>query len=99
MNVYWKDYRGDDESLWKHEWDKHGTCISTLEPSCYSGYTRYEEMVDYFEKAVELFRGLNTYQVWVLIFLLMSSILVPCSRSTAWFQSSEPFRLIMSGEN
>ncbi|KAH8588132.1 ribonuclease T2-like protein [Bisporella sp. PMI_857] len=61
MNTYWKDYQGNDESFWEHEWDKHGTCISTLEPSCYNGYTGQEEVVDYFGIAVELFKGLDSY--------------------------------------
>jgi len=63
MNVYWKDYQGNDESFWEHEWDKHGTCISTLNPSCYNGYTGQEEVVDYFEIAVSLFNGLDSYAV------------------------------------
>lgn len=24
MDVYWKDFRGDDLDLWIHEWQKHG---------------------------------------------------------------------------
>ncbi|PMD61182.1 ribonuclease M, partial [Hyaloscypha bicolor E] len=61
MNIYWKDYQGSDESFWEHEWDKHGTCISTLNPSCYNGYTGQEEVVDFFEIAVSLFKGLDSY--------------------------------------
>ncbi|PBP27108.1 Ribonuclease Rh-like protein [Diplocarpon rosae] len=52
MNTYWKDYQGDDETFWEHEWNKHGTCINTLEPKCYSGYTGQEEVVDFFEAAI-----------------------------------------------
>jgi len=63
MNTYWKDYQGNDESFWEHEWAKHGTCISTLKPSCYTGYTPQEELVDYFNKTVELFMALPSYQV------------------------------------
>lgn len=63
MNVYWKDYQGDDETFWEHEWAKHGTCISTLKPDCYTGYTPQQEVVDYFQKAVDLFKGLDTYSV------------------------------------
>lgn len=61
MNTYWKDYQGNDESFWEHEWGKHGTCISTLEPSCYTGYAPQEEVVDYFQKTVDLFKTLDSY--------------------------------------
>ena len=70
MNTYWKDYQGNDESFWEHEWGKHGTCISTLEPSCYTGYSPQEEVVDYFQKAVDLFKTLDSYS-----FLSASGIL------------------------
>ncbi|KAI4141327.1 MAG: hypothetical protein L6R39_005397 [Caloplaca ligustica] len=61
MNTYWKDYQGNDESFWEHEWGKHGTCISTLEPGCYSNYAPQEEVVDYFQKTVDLFKTLDSY--------------------------------------
>ncbi|PVH96589.1 ribonuclease T2 [Periconia macrospinosa] len=62
MSTYWKDYKGDDETFWQHEWSKHGTCISTLEPECYSDHKATEEVVDYFQKAVDLFKALPSYQ-------------------------------------
>jgi Ribonuclease T2 family len=64
MRAYWKGIAGD-EHLWQHEWSKHGTCVSTLEPRCYgdSRYRETEEVVDYFAKAVELFGTVSTYQV------------------------------------
>ena len=61
MNTYWKDYQGNDESFWEHEWGKHGTCISTLEPSCYTNYTPQQEVVAYFQKAVDLFKTLPSF--------------------------------------
>lgn len=61
MNTYWKDYQGDDEDFWEHEWDKHGTCISTLEPGCYDNYTPQQEVVAYFQKTVDLFKTLDSY--------------------------------------
>lgn len=67
MKIYWKDYKGDDEDFWEHEWDKHGTCISTLEPKCYSNYASQQDVVDYFAKTVELFQDLNSYSVRKLI--------------------------------
>lgn len=61
MEKYWKDYKGDDESFWEHEWSKHGTCVSTLEPDCYTSYKPTEEVVDYFDRTVSLFKSLPTY--------------------------------------
>lgn len=63
MNVYWKDYKGDDEDFWEHEWGKHGTCISTLEPKCYDNGTPQQDVVDYFQETVELFQELDSYSV------------------------------------
>jgi hypothetical protein len=63
MSSYWKGIR-NDEHLWEHEWSKHGTCVSTLEPECYGeDYVKTEEVVDYFAKAVEIFQTLPTYDV------------------------------------
>ncbi|CZR56972.1 related to ribonucleases [Phialocephala subalpina] len=61
MNTYWVDINGDDESFWEHEWSKHGTCISTFKPSCYTGYTAQEEVPDFFQKTVDLFKTLDSY--------------------------------------
>ncbi|KAL8992765.1 MAG: hypothetical protein Q9169_006859 [Polycauliona sp. 2 TL-2023] len=61
MDKYWKDYKGDDEDFWEHEWDKHGTCISTLEPGCYDNYAPQQEVVAYFQKTVDLFKTLDSY--------------------------------------
>lgn len=63
MNVYWKDYQGKDEQFWSHEWDKHGTCISTFKTECYNGYTPQAEVADYFEVAVGLDKTLKSFDV------------------------------------
>ena len=62
MQTYWKDYQGNDESFWEHEWAKHGTCISTLNPSCYINYQSTQEAVDFFASTVNLFKTLPSYQ-------------------------------------
>ena len=66
MGIYWKDLRGHDESLYEHEWSKHGTCINTLQPKCYTNYRVQEEVVTYFENTVELFKKLPSYTVSLL---------------------------------
>lgn len=63
MSDFWKDFRGDDANLWEHEWNKHGTCVSTLETHCYTDYYPQQEVVDYFDRTVEVFRTLPTYEV------------------------------------
>lgn len=67
MNDHWKDNSDDDESLWSHEWNKHGTCMSTLETTCYEDYKENEEVGDYFEKAVEIFKGIDSYKASLAI--------------------------------
>ncbi|CAK5284961.1 unnamed protein product [Mycena citricolor] len=64
MNKYWKNdpNDGSDSELWAHEWATHGTCYSTLEPSCLpSGSPRGAEAVAFFETTVGLFKSLPTY--------------------------------------
>lgn len=61
MSTYWKDYHGNDEYFWEHEWSKHGTCISTLNTKCYTNYTPQQEVVDFFGATVNLFKALPTY--------------------------------------
>ena len=73
METYWKDDTGNDESFWEHEWGKHGTCISTFDPSCYVDYTPQEEVVDFFQKTVDLFKGLDSYAFLALAGIVPST--------------------------
>lgn len=63
MDQYWVDINGDNESFWEHEWGKHGTCLNTIKPTCYTNYQPQEEVGDFFQKVVDLFKGLDTYKV------------------------------------
>ncbi|EKV13781.1 Ribonuclease T2, putative [Penicillium digitatum] len=62
MEEYWVDINGDNENFWSHEWSKHGTCINTIDPSCYSSYKPQEEVGDFFKKTVNLFKRLDTHK-------------------------------------
>ena len=61
MQTYWKDYQGDDESLWEHEFNKHGTCYSTLKPTCGNLGENNENVYQYFRIAMNLYSKLPTY--------------------------------------
>jgi ribonuclease T2 len=62
MKRYWKDWQGDDEGFWEHEFNKHGTCISTLEPDCYTDFNVRHDVIDYFKRSVGVFQALPSYQ-------------------------------------
>ncbi|KAK6200178.1 uncharacterized protein RJT21DRAFT_5284 [Scheffersomyces amazonensis] len=73
MKKYWvsNDPKGPI-SLWVHEYNKHGTCMNTLNPQCFAGeYTRFENIIQYWKKAVELWKSYPTYQ------FLLSNGIVP----------------------
>lgn len=61
MKVFWKDYQGDDEDFWEHEFGKHGTCMSTLDPECYPDFKPGQEVADFFKRTVKLFKTLPSY--------------------------------------
>ncbi len=61
MEDYWQSNSESPEDFWEHEWSTHGTCVSTLDPDCYSSYTTGQEAADYFQVVVDLFKTLDTY--------------------------------------
>jgi len=49
-------------TAFQYQWKKHGTCYNTLLPSCLpDGSPRGAEAVAYFQRLVELFQRLPTY--------------------------------------
>lgn len=65
METYWVSNDESPEDFWAHEWRQHGTCVSTLEPSCFSDYETAAEVEPYFATVVNLFQSLNTYKALV----------------------------------
>lgn len=62
MKTYWLNNAGSLESLWEHEYNKHGTCFNTLSTSCYnSGYKTGEVAYDFYRKVVEVWQSRPTY--------------------------------------
>ncbi|KAJ7355834.1 ribonuclease T2-like protein [Mycena albidolilacea] len=62
MNTYWVDINGKNEQFWEHEWSTHGTCMSTLNPTCLPAHSpKGAEAVTFFTTVVNLFQRLPTY--------------------------------------
>ncbi|KAF8910107.1 ribonuclease [Gymnopilus junonius] len=62
MNQFWISNDESAEAFWEHEWSTHGTCYSTLRPTCLpSGSTKGLEAVIFFENVVKLFQTLPTF--------------------------------------
>ncbi|CAH6723801.1 putative ribonuclease M [[Candida] jaroonii] len=62
MDTYWLSNSGSNEELWSHEYNKHGTCMNTISPGCFTdSYQKYESPVLFWQKVTEIWDGLNTY--------------------------------------
>lgn len=45
MKTFWKsNIVGNDETLWIHEFNKHGSCIKTIKPNCYLRWDTLSEI-------------------------------------------------------
>lgn len=62
MSKNWKNQGKSDDDLWTHEFNKHGTCMSTVSPSCYSGGAANENVGDFFKRVVSLWETLPSYE-------------------------------------
>ncbi|KAI9237517.1 MAG: ribonuclease T2-like protein [Podila humilis] len=65
MKKYWPSFkptpqRPDNNYFWSYEWNKHGTCVSTLEPGC--GYQGDQDLYAYFNKTLALRKQYNIYK-------------------------------------
>ncbi|KAI8343782.1 base non specific RNase Rh [Choanephora cucurbitarum] len=62
MLTYWPSNQGDNNKFWSHEWTKHGTCVSTLKPTCYGdSYKKNQDVIDYFKQTMALRDEYNLY--------------------------------------
>ncbi|GEQ67420.1 hypothetical protein JCM33374_g1085 [Metschnikowia sp. JCM 33374] len=63
IKTSWKNFNGDDESLWVHEFNKHATCIKTIRPQCYgSEFKKDQNVYDFLSIAVKLYEKYPTFK-------------------------------------
>ncbi|VVT46936.1 uncharacterized protein SAPINGB_P001461 [Magnusiomyces paraingens] len=64
MSYSWKDISGRDADLWEHEFNKHATCMDTINPDkCYdSDAPKWQYVGDFFETVVDFQASLPTYK-------------------------------------
>ncbi|KAI9276972.1 RNase Sy [Phascolomyces articulosus] len=64
LDTYWPSYKGDNPSFWTHEWNKHGTCVTTLDPKCFGDdYTENKDVTDFFKLTLDLRSEYNLYAI------------------------------------
>ncbi|KAG0049623.1 ribonuclease T2-like [Gryganskiella cystojenkinii] len=64
METYWVAGNSESELLWEQAWGIHGTCMSTLHPSCLpSGSALGTDACWYFSAAMKLFQMFPTYSL------------------------------------
>ncbi|KAG8911841.1 ribonuclease T2-like [Tulasnella sp. 417] len=62
MEEFWLGIPSN-EYLWANEWNRHGTCMSTIAPSCLpAGSPSGFDASIYFQKAADAFSSVPTYQ-------------------------------------
>ncbi|KAI5208168.1 ribonuclease T2 [Aureobasidium subglaciale] len=62
MNKYWINQGASNDEFFAHEFSKHATCFSTFDIPCYGPeYTPHQEIVEFFETAIQYYRRLPTW--------------------------------------
>ncbi|EMG46557.1 RNY1-A Ribonuclease T2-like 1-A [Candida maltosa Xu316] len=61
----WADINGRETRFWAHEWNKHGTCFSTLKPGCFLDFKKNENVYKFFSLAYKAFEKLDTFS-WLV---------------------------------
>ena len=65
METFWPSNNGENNCFWSHEWNRHGICVSNLDPSCKSDPVEGEDIYSSFSKGLELRSNYDLYQALV----------------------------------
>lgn len=63
MEKYWLNNNGNNDKLYTHEFNKHGTCMTTIASKCYpEDAPANANVVDFAKLVVKTYQGLPTYK-------------------------------------
>ncbi|KAI0241248.1 hypothetical protein L0F63_006433 [Massospora cicadina] len=62
MEAYWVSHNGNNQLFWDHEWNKHGTCLSTVREECPLGKEEGPPHIRYFKAALREYEKFNVYE-------------------------------------
>ncbi|OLY84831.1 Ribonuclease Rh [Smittium mucronatum] len=62
MDRRWPSTSGSSSSFWDHEWNKHGTCLTTIDPPCLANYQKYDDLLMYFKITTALSTKYDFYK-------------------------------------
>ncbi|KAJ9084113.1 Ribonuclease T2 precursor (RNase T2) [Entomophthora muscae] len=61
MEKYWVSERNNNHWLWQHEWNIHGTCLSTVREECPLGKEEGPPHIRYFKATLRQYEQLDVY--------------------------------------
>ncbi|KAJ9066442.1 hypothetical protein DSO57_1009427 [Entomophthora muscae] len=61
MEKYWVSDRNDNQGFWDHEWNKHGTCLSTVREECSRGKEDGPPHIRYFKTSLKEYKKYKVY--------------------------------------
>ncbi|TPX63618.1 hypothetical protein SpCBS45565_g06484 [Spizellomyces sp. 'palustris'] len=59
MKQFWPSYTGDNNAFWTHEWEKHGSCYSPADVSCFPNFKQGQDLTTYFRYGLNLRNKFN----------------------------------------
>ncbi|KAI8920038.1 ribonuclease T2-like protein [Powellomyces hirtus] len=64
MRRVWMSADGNYNWIWSHEWNKHGTCMSTINPTCFPTQKPAQDRLAYFAASLALRKRFDLFKIF-----------------------------------